>query len=713
VRILRLRVFNFRLFTEVDFRFSPGMNLVRGPNESGKSSLVSAITTCLFEKPGTTKKDVRSTRRWGAEEEPVIEMEFEHEGSSYRMVKDFGRAKSELEELHGGPKLTNIKAVQEKVSGLLGFSDSAHYLRTACVTHDQMVSLAGDRSGSQKLATMLREIVVGVRESEVVDNAIKELSGRIDELKRGLERPAGSPGTILRLQEERERLAERARKISGAVSDLDEKRGRLAEVERLIEEKRKELEDRKSLADKNMRLIELRKKSGGARLRFDTMDRIRDARSMLDKTNEEIEKDYPGFAGLDSSAEETIVKEAERLKSLTQLREGLAGGAPTNGNAAGSRRRSRLGWAAVAVGAVVIALGVALGMINPFLYLLIVLGAVKLFAGAYLIWSASVTYSRGAARLIDDRIKSTDDEIESLQSRQRELLESLGFKDPESFMSSLDSFREKISEKEKAAAGLGALLAGRTAEEVEKERRDASLEAAAYEAEARELEPFGVGAEELDRLTRSVGSLEKEVADLDGEKQGLSYHLEHSGADSDEAIELEENISWLSDEEERARKRLRIDTLALEAMNKTKESLLSPAIPLLARSVGETFYSLTGGRYDKVEVNEGDLGISVYSEEKGEMIPADEVLSTLSQGTVSQLYLASRLRLVEFISEGRRPPLIFDDSFSYFDDERLRLLWEFLLNTAGEQQVIVLTCTDRYNDLVNPDMNVIELGPTR
>ena len=713
MQILRLRIFNFRLFTEADFRFSPGMNLVRGPNESGKSSLVNAMVTCLFEKPGARNKVIRSARRWSAEEEPVIEMEFMHEGSSYRLVKDFGSAKAELDELGGGSKLNSIKAVQEKVSGFIGFSDSAHYLRTACVTHDQMVRLAEEKSGAQKLASMLRELVVGVRESEVVDNAIKELSGQIDELKRGLEHPAGSPGTIRRLQDERIRLTEREGEILEAVSGLEEKRARLTEVERLLEEKRKDLEDRKSLVDKNMRLLELQGKSEEARRRFDAVDRVREARSKLEKASEEIEKGYPGFASLDPSAEETIVKEAERLKSLTQVRDGLAEGAAMRENEAGLRKRTRLGWSAVGAGAVVIALGVALGMINSFLFLLIILGTAKLVAGVYLLWSASAQYSGDAAKLIDERVKSTDDEITSLESRQKNLLDSLGFKDPESFLDSIDSFKEKLQERGRVAAALDALLGGRTVDQVEEERREASLEAAAYATEARELEPFRVEAGELDRLTRSVGSLSEEVADLDRERQGLSFHLEHSRADTEEAIELEENIIWLSGEEERARKRLRINTLAIDAMNRTKESLLSPAVPLLAESVGETFGSLTGGRYDTVEVSESDLGISVYSREKGGMIPAEEILSTLSKGTVSQLYLASRLRLVELLSEGRRPPLVFDDSFSYFDDERLRLLWELLVDTASEQQVIMLTCTDRYDDLVGPEVNVIELGPLR
>jgi len=711
VQILRLRVSNFRLFSEADFRFSPGMNLVRGPNESGKSSMVNAIVMCLFEKPGARNKELRSARRWSAEEEPVIEMEFTHEGVSYRLVKDFGSAKAELEDLDGGSKLNSPKAVQEKISGFLGFSDSAHYRRTACVTHDQMVRLAEEKSGAQKLASMLRELVVGARESEVVDNAVKELSGQIDELKRGLEHPAGSQGTIRRLQDERNRLTERQGEIAGAVSGLEEKRARLAEVERLIEEKRKDLEDRRSLVDKNMRLLELLRKSEEASRRFNAADRVREARSALEKVNEEIEKDYPGFADLDPSAEETFIKQSERLKSLTQVRDGLAGGAASEKAEAGLRRRARWGWAAVVAVAVVIALGVVLGMIQPVLFSLIALGAIILVAGGYLLRSASASLSGGATRLIDERVKSTGEEITALESRQKMLLDSLGFEDPESFLDSLNYFKQKLARRERVTAGLDALRGGRTVDQVEEERREASLEAAAYETEARELEPFRVEAGELDRLTRLVGSLEEEVADLDKERQGLSFHLEHSYTDPEEAIELEENVSWLSEEENRARRRLRINTLALEAMNKTKESLLSPAVPLLAKSVGETLSSLTSGRYDTVEVSESDLGISVYSKEKVGMISTEEILSTLSKGTVSQLYLASRLRLVELLSEGRRPPLVFDDSFSYFDDERLRLLWRFLLDTAGGQQVILLTCTDRYDDLVGPDVNVIELGP--
>ncbi len=92
------------------------------------------------------------------------------------------------------------------------------------------------------------------------------------------------------------------------------------------------------------------------------------------------------------------------------------------------------------------------------------------------------------------------------------------------------------------------------------------------------------------------------------------------------------------------------------------------------------------------------------------MVPAEDLLSSLSKGTASQLYLAARLELVELLSGERKPPLIFDDSFSYFDDRRLEQLWTVLVGVARDQQVIVLTCTDRYDGLVGSGVKVIDLG---
>lgn len=102
---------------------------------------------------------------------------------------------------------------------------------------------------------------------------------------------------------------------------------------------------------------------------------------------------------------------------------------------------------------------------------------------------------------------------------------------------------------------------------------------------------------------------------------------------------------------------------------------------------------ITGGRYDRVKVDENDLGIAVWSPERGAWIDA----SGLSKGTGDQLYLAARLGLVRQVTQDRRPPLVFDDPFVTFDDERALRAVELLRELAADHQVLYLTCSDRYD----------------
>jgi hypothetical protein len=81
----------------------------------------------------------------------------------------------------------------------------------------------------------------------------------------------------------------------------------------------------------------------------------------------------------------------------------------------------------------------------------------------------------------------------------------------------------------------------------------------------------------------------------------------------------------------------------------------------------------------------------------------------LSQGTVDQVYLAARLGLVRLVTGDRRPPLLFDDPFVTFDDQRARRSFDLLRTLAADFQVIYFTTSDRYDDAAEV---VIELlGP--
>ncbi len=713
MRILRLRAVNFRRFDDIDLSFSEGLNLVRGPNESGKSTMVMAVMAGLFARPQTNTALGRSYLRWGTDEAPLIELDFIHGGVRYRMVKDFAEHSVSLEE-EGGAPLRSLKAVDAKVFELIGFGDPAKYLRTACVTHDQMVSLAEDSTGARKLANMLREVVVGGRESSMMESAAKKLTSEADDLKRGLERPTGNPGIIKRLVDEREALINRQKELTKGLSDLEVQRERLKEVERLLEKQEPRLDELDDFLARNRRVDEFQRRASQARDRFVIADRVIDARRELQRTDNKIRKGFSEFDDLEPGADSELRKAIEMRRSLVEMREGLsrapsAAEAGGKGSAARPAARPPAWWVAMSAGALVVLAGIILGLVQPALFSVIAVGLAIIIAAASSLGRPAAPAPQEVPKMLDEQVRRADGEIARLEALERELLRSAGCDDAEEFFAAHHTYLELLSDRDRDAAGLSALLGGRSFELVEEDRRQASLDAAACEEILLELKPFRVEPERLGVLARERDGMAEAVAGLKKERDGLTFHLMRSPADPEEAARIEEEVSWLWEAEQAARRRLRIYTRARDAMKETATSMLSSAVPVLSESVGRTLSSLTGGRYDRVEVRESDLAISVYSAEKGGFLPPDELMGSLSKGATSQLYLAARLELVELLSGGRKPPLIFDDSFSYFDESRLEFLWDILLDVARGQQVIVLTCTDRYDRLASSGVNILDL----
>lgn len=89
----------------------------------------------------------------------------------------------------------------------------------------------------------------------------------------------------------------------------------------------------------------------------------------------------------------------------------------------------------------------------------------------------------------------------------------------------------------------------------------------------------------------------------------------------------------------------------------------------------------------------------------GRYISADK----LSIGTIEQIYLSLRLSIMNELSD-EKLPIILDEAFAYYDDERLKAALDFFDNV--ENQVILFTCTNREKELLdnlNKEYNYIEL----
>lgn len=112
--------------------------------------------------------------------------------------------------------------------------------------------------------------------------------------------------------------------------------------------------------------------------------------------------------------------------------------------------------------------------------------------------------------------------------------------------------------------------------------------------------------------------------------------------------------------------------------------------PQLSRETARLI-SLITGKYDEVEIDR-DLNILVKSPEKDEMVTTEN----LSRATIEQLYLTLRLGIAMTLSRERESfPLIMDDPFLKFDQERGKKAFGSLIELEDIHQIIFFTCSPR------------------
>ena len=129
-------------------------------------------------------------------------------------------------------------------------------------------------------------------------------------------------------------------------------------------------------------------------------------------------------------------------------------------------------------------------------------------------------------------------------------------------------------------------------------------------------------------------------------------------------------------------------TLALETLAQATTELQRRFAPRISARARELFGRLTGGRYDRLLLA-SDLSMEVAATDE------DTTHGVLwrSDGTMDQLYLALRLAVAEELTPNA--PLVLDDAFARFDDQRMAAAMEILKEYAKDKQVILFTCHTR------------------
>lgn len=158
----------------------------------------------------------------------------------------------------------------------------------------------------------------------------------------------------------------------------------------------------------------------------------------------------------------------------------------------------------------------------------------------------------------------------------------------------------------------------------------------------------------------------------------------------EERESLEMDIQRLSEEVRAEQEQAGIIDECMTIIRDLSEEIHSDFGPALNTEVSKMIWELTGGKYERVVVD-NELNLRVDTGER--FVDCAQ----LSAGTREQLYLALRLAMVKLLFPKKDVPVIFDDSFVFYDDRRLArtLSW---IGSQGFAQVILFTCQHREMD---------------
>ena len=231
-------------------------------------------------------------------------------------------------------------------------------------------------------------------------------------------------------------------------------------------------------------------------------------------------------------------------------------------------------------------------------------------------------------------------------------------------------------------------LADRVADLDDRLQKQAGKPITQIQAEAAELDGVEIKPEieqldlELDVLDQTL----KEKQTAVGELKNQRAQIDSSGAAADQMTRAQQSLAEVVDHAEEYVRTVLAKRLLEEQVARYRDENQGP----LLQRARELFRDLTLNRYCGLDTDTNDKGIPLLLARKAD----DRLLEieALSTGTRDQLYLALRLAALEKFMDRRGPlPLVLDDLFVHFDDERTKAGLRLLDHLANTTQVLLFT----------------------
>ena len=175
----------------------------------------------------------------------------------------------------------------------------------------------------------------------------------------------------------------------------------------------------------------------------------------------------------------------------------------------------------------------------------------------------------------------------------------------------------------------------------------------------------------VDRLKQELGQKQTVLSNLQSEYEELCIFMT-------EKDHLQEELDALS--------------MAGETIQSLSVQMQSRIGDRLKQQMSKTLSSLTNGRYLQVNMDE-NLRIGLHTAD--EYVPLEQV----SRGTIEQAYFALRMAAMDVLCGEEELPVILDESFAFYDENRLKETLKWL--AENRTQVLLFTCQKREEEALS------------
>ena len=713
MRVRKLSGQDFRRYRTFDIDLAPGLTVIRGPNEAGKSTVQRALELALTRRATSTAGELEALRRWDAppDARSVITVEFEQDDEDGQKVgtleKTFAGAKGTVRLDYDGQSITDPTLADQVMAELTGIPTEGFFRSTASVHHFELSDLSRDEGA---LRDRLQASISGADRG--TSRARKKLDKALHDLTTRGER---NPGRLKIAEQAVEQAAAALEQGELALAQLERDRDPLAAARERRADADIALAERRSLLEKARQAERIVAERDTAGERY---ERYRQA--------VEVVGEIQTLAGTHPSPNALPVIRAavERLRMLDgrirELRAALSGEVEVTFDVAPEptwQPLSRVSVVLVALGILLAAGRVVanvLGITDPGVAIQAIGGimaVVGLAMAAVAFWLRRSDKMQTQLRdvEIDRRLRGRSEmeaELRDAEAKAEAQLGSLGLTDLAEAEDLLAREEAHIAQIDRLTAQLEGLVGKEPTDTLPTQRDAAALDIAQKTSALEALGPIAKEPRARERLEVEVRDQEGALERARDDEANARARVEANTVDAEQVAGQAERLAAWREQSATSQRRQRVFSATMTAIDRAEQATMKTATRYLESHMVRDLAAVTGGRYRRVRVDDKTLDIEVHAPEKDDWVH----VSSLSQGTLDLVFLVARLGLVRLVTGDRRPPLIFDDPFVTLDDTRAARALGLLKTVAADFQVIYLTTSPRYDEAA--DAVVVLDGPT-